>query len=150
MRLKMEEMVGEKKYMDESIKSLTKRNKQLEAEISHASGKRNGQQPYFTEKYDISISNLHAFQNKNNMKHKNRTAITSANISKAMSHYNNVSVKNVFEVTGDEPTAESTCELFAKKLRIKLSYLDIDLLNEVMRQAEQTFSEIIKKSGLRL
>lgn len=39
------------------------------------------------------------------MKHKNRTAITSANISKAMSHYNNVSVKNVFEVTGDEPTA---------------------------------------------
>lgn len=70
------------------------------------------------------------------MKHKNRTAITSANISKAMSHYNNVSVKNVFEVTGDEPAAESTCELFAKKLRIKLSYLDIDLLNEVMRQAE--------------
>lgn len=34
MKAKNEEMIAEKKYMDESVKALTKRNKQLEIQVA--------------------------------------------------------------------------------------------------------------------
>jgi FtsZ-binding cell division protein ZapB len=34
MKAKNEEMLAEKKYMDESVKALTKRNKQLEIQVA--------------------------------------------------------------------------------------------------------------------
>jgi hypothetical protein len=53
----------------------------------------------YTHKFDISSLGANVLRNKS-YRHKNRTALTSANISKAISSKNNVALpRNAFETT---------------------------------------------------
>jgi hypothetical protein len=73
-------------------------------------------------------------------RHKNRTTLTSANLSKAANHTPIAIPKNSY-IFVDKEDAPSSRDLFIKKLRIRLEYLDREVIREVVRVAEETFAE---------
>lgn len=117
-------MKAEKKYMEESVKALTKRNKHLEAELTTRNTRINNEEPEYTHKFDISQLN-NPLRNKL-YRQKNRTTLTSANISKAITQNTNIPVAashNALWQEKAENSADSYATAFTAKLRNRLSYL---------------------------
>ena len=100
----------------------------------------------YTQKYDISMINNTSNRNKYYQR-KNKTTITSANMSKSV-HNNHTIVPKQFLHSTDK-TEYGQNELFSKSVRGKLGYLDNDILNEVIRVAEETFSEVERRIASR-
>lgn len=111
------------------MKSLTKRNKELEIELTRVKkidSKEEMDFEEYTQKYDISMINNTSFRNKQYQR-KNKTTITSANLSKSVN--NNTIVPKNFMNSTDKIDFSGQNELFSKSVRGKLGYLDNDVLN---------------------
>lgn len=91
---------------------------QLKAKMNHEEGNEE-----YAQKYDVSQLHSASFKNKY-YRHKNRSILTSANLSKAISSHTNAPIPTQFYQFDREETGASNSELFSKKLRLKLDYLD--------------------------
>ena len=100
----------------------------------------------YTQKYDISMINNPSFRNKQYQR-KNKTTITSANLSKSVN--NNTIVPKHFMNSTDKIDFSEQNELFSKSVRGKLGYLDNNVLNEVVRVAEETYGEVERRIASR-
>lgn len=103
----------------------------------------------FTNKYDVSLLRAASHKNKT-YRQKNRTTLTSAHHSKAVTnHLQTIIPKNYATHQTDKEEANN-CDLFIKKIRIRLGYIEEALLKEVTRVVEEVFNEIDRKSHSRL
>jgi len=81
-----------------------------------------------------------SFRNKQYQR-KNRTTITSANLSKSVNN-NTIVPKHFMHSTDKIDFSHAQNALFSKSIRGRLGYLDKDVLSEVVRVAEETFGEV--------
>jgi hypothetical protein len=103
----------------------------------------------FTQKYDISL--LRAASHKNRTyRQKNRTTLTSAHHSKAVTNTMQTIIPKNYATHQIERDNSNGCDNFVKKLRVRLGYIEEDVLREVIRVAEETFSELDRKSHSRI
>ena len=74
-------------------------------------------------------------------RNRNRTTITSANLSKAISNHTHIPILNSKSPIWiqDNYGTGGSLELFGKKMRVKLNYLDENVLKEVVRVAEESY-----------